>query len=223
MNEHKSQVILVLGVQRSGTTLLAAMLGRHSEINMLFESPTDDLLRSIGKKYTGNKLLTWRQIRMHQRASRFGHFVNRLVNIDLFRSRRHHQLRPFPISSLSINDYIDLGAIIITITRNKADVVKSIRKRTQMSESKASFEYDRAMRDIEAVRDRAINVTFEDLVSNPEPVLQSVCSEMGIEYEPRMMEGPKYNFVYPHDKVIADDKARESSAQNRQHTSVAKS
>ena len=47
MSERKSKILLVLGCQRSGTTLLAAMLGGHSEINMIFESTTDDVLKLI--------------------------------------------------------------------------------------------------------------------------------------------------------------------------------
>ena len=43
-------LVLLLGCQRSGTTLLASMLGGHSEINMLFESTSDDVMRLIGKK-----------------------------------------------------------------------------------------------------------------------------------------------------------------------------
>ena len=56
MDNRKSNLLLLLGCQRSGTTLLAAMLGRHSEISMLFESVTDDTMKLIGKKYCGNKL-----------------------------------------------------------------------------------------------------------------------------------------------------------------------
>ena len=72
MSERKSKILLLLGCQRSGTTLLAAMLGGHSEINMLFESTSDDVLKLIGKKYSGNKALVRRQIRFSQRSSKFG-------------------------------------------------------------------------------------------------------------------------------------------------------
>ena len=41
--------MVVIGLQRTGTTLLASMLGRHPEINMLFESVTKDSLKLIGK------------------------------------------------------------------------------------------------------------------------------------------------------------------------------
>ena len=57
------KIFVVIGLQRTGTTLLASMLGRHPDINMLFESVTRDSLQLIGKKWNGNKLLAYRQIR----------------------------------------------------------------------------------------------------------------------------------------------------------------
>ncbi|NND95360.1 MAG: hypothetical protein HKN45_10875 [Flavobacteriales bacterium] len=105
MNNRKSKLLLVLGCQRSGTTLLAAMLGRHSEINMLFESTTNDTTRLIGKTYCGNKLLAWRQIRLKKRSSKFGHLINRIVNLDFGLKRNdHHKFRVYPNSSLSVQD-----------------------------------------------------------------------------------------------------------------------
>ena len=41
------KLFVVIGLQRTGTTLLASMLGRHSEINMLFESVNKDVLKLI--------------------------------------------------------------------------------------------------------------------------------------------------------------------------------
>ena len=65
------KLFVVIGLQRTGTTLLASMLGRHSEINMLFESVTKDSLKLIGKEWNCNKLLAYRQIRINQRSSKF--------------------------------------------------------------------------------------------------------------------------------------------------------
>ena len=48
------KIFVIVGLQRTGTTLLASMLGRHPEINMLFESVTKDSLKLIGKQWNGN-------------------------------------------------------------------------------------------------------------------------------------------------------------------------
>ena len=42
MSSAKGKLVLILGLQRTGTTLLASMLGGHSEVNMLFESIGSD-------------------------------------------------------------------------------------------------------------------------------------------------------------------------------------
>ena len=42
MSSAKGKLVLILGLQRTGTTLLASMLGGHSEVNMLFESVGSD-------------------------------------------------------------------------------------------------------------------------------------------------------------------------------------
>lgn len=204
MSKGKSIPLLVLGCQRSGTTLLAAMLGGHSEINMLFESKTEDTFSLIGKKYSGNKLLTWRQIRMQQRSSRFGHLMNRLANLDFSENHKAHRFRPYPNSCLSIQDYIDRGSKIICLYRKKEEVVSSIRNRTQMTQVQAEKEYDLAVAEMDKVADRSMRIEFSDLVTDPEKTLTKICSELNLEFEPRMLQGPEYNFVYPHKKVIAE-------------------
>lgn len=203
MENHQSQPLLLLGCQRSGTTLLAAMLGGHSEINMLFESVTKDTFRLIGKRYNGNKLLAYRQIRMSQRASRFGHLINRIVNLNFGREPKPHKLRPFPTGRLTLQDYIDRDAKIITIVRKKEEVVSSIVKRTEMSEKQASREYDLVINEINKVTDRALNITFKELVGDPEGTLKTICNYLDLEFEPRMLKGPEYNFVYPEKSIIS--------------------
>ena len=74
------KIFVIVGLQRTGTTLLSSMLGRHPEINMLFESVTKDSLKLIGKQWNGNKLLAYRQIRQYKRASYLGHLINRIAN-----------------------------------------------------------------------------------------------------------------------------------------------
>ena len=46
------------------------------------------------------------------------------------------------------------------------------------------------------------SLTFFDLVNDTENVLKSICSFLEIDYLEIMLEGPKYNFVYPQDSII---------------------
>ena len=83
------------------------------------------------------------------------------------------------------------------------EVVSSIVKRTEMSEKQASREYDLVINEINKVTDRALNITFKELVGDPEGTLKTICSYLDLEFEPRMLKGPEYNFVYPEKSIIS--------------------
>ena len=197
------KLFVVIGLQRTGTTLLASMLGRHPEINMLFESVTRDSLKLIGKQWNGNKLLAYRQIRKNKRSSKWGHLINRIVNLDFKQENRHHLARPFPTSVMSIEDYKKEGAVFITIERDKESSVSSMMKRAGQTKKQAEKEWESGMKIISQLKDEgAYSLTFVDLVNNSEKYLKEICNFLAIEYLEKMLEGPKYNFVYPQDSVV---------------------
>ena len=197
------KLFVVIGLQRTGTTLLASMLGRHPEINMLFESVTKDSLKLIGKQWNGNKLLAYRQIRKNKRSSKLGHLINRIVNLDFKQENRHHLVRPFPTSVMSIEDYKKEGAVFITIERDKESSVSSMMKRAGQTKKQAEREWESGMKIINQLKNEgAYSLTFVDLVNNSEKYLQEICNFLAIEYLEKMLEGPKYNFVYPQDSVV---------------------
>ena len=196
------KLFVVIGLQRTGTTLLASMLGRHPEINMLFESVTKDSLKLIGKQWNGNKLLAYRQIRKNKRSSKLGHLINRIVNLDFKQENRHHLVRPCPTSVMSIEDYKKEGAVFITIERDKGSSVSSMMKRAGQTKNQAEREWESGMKIINQLKNEgAYGLTFVDLVNNSEKYLKEICNFLAIEYLEKMLEGPKYNFVYPQDSV----------------------
>ena len=197
------KLFVVVGLQRTGTTLLASMLGRHPEINMLFESVTKDSLKLIGKQWNGNKLLAYRQIRKNKRSSKWGHLINRIVNLDFKKENRHHLVRHFPTSVMSIEDYKNEGAVFITIERDKESSVGSMMKRAGQTKNQAEREWESGMKIINQLKNEgAYSLTFVDLVNNSEKYLKEICNFLSIEYLEKMLEGPKYNFVYPQDSVV---------------------
>jgi hypothetical protein len=197
------KLFVVVGLQRTGTTLLASMLGRHPEINMLFESVTKDSLKLIGKEWNGNKLLAYRQIRKNKRSSKWGYLINRIVNLDFKQENKHHLVRPFPTSVMSIEDYKKEGAVFITIERDKESSVSSMMKRAGQTKKQAEIEWDHGMKIINQLKNEgAYSLTFVNLVNNSEKYLKEICNFLAIEYLERMLEGPKYNFVYPNEKII---------------------
>ncbi|CAL2087025.1 sulfotransferase [Tenacibaculum sp. 190524A05c] len=202
-----SQLLLIVGAQRSGTTLLAAMLGGHSEINMLIESTNKDVLKLAGKKYSGNKLVCWRQIRMHQRPSKFGHLMNRIFNLDLtIKSSKFHKNKLYPTSKLTVQDYINQGAKIITIIRDEDEVISSMMKRVKMNVSQAKNEYVRTIEMISEIDkyQHSYHVKFSDLIHNTEVTLRNICNFLEINFEERMLQGVEYNIFYPHKEILKE-------------------
>jgi len=132
-------ILLVIGAQRSGTTLIAAMLSRHPEIAMLCEDEGYGVLKNMGHTYSGNKLLAYHQIRFRKRASVLGHAINRIINFN-YNGKRHHQYRPEPTSKLSVQDYLNLGAKVICVRRNRQDTINSMILRSNMDPNDARIE-----------------------------------------------------------------------------------
>lgn len=192
---NKAKYVLVLGCQRSGTTILSACIGRHPDVSMMCESLSKDVLKGIGKDYNGNKLCLYKQIRIYQRSSVFGHIVNRIVNpFGGYKKRR-----PFPNSQLSISDYINLDAKIIFIVRNMSDTVDSIVRRSGISRKNAIREFNLSMSIIDVVTKylhRGIIIKYEDFLKDKESCLRRICDYMELQFSKKMMEGQKYNFMY---------------------------
>ena len=201
------RLFVIIGLQRTGTTLLASMLGRHPDINMLFESVSKDSLKLIGKEWSGNKVLAYRQIRQKKRASKFGHLINRIVNFDFRKVNKHHLTRPFPTSIMSIEDYKKEGAIFITIERDKKSSISSMMRRAGQNKRQAEYEWEEGMKLIDSLKSEgAYSLSFIDLVNDTERILEEICGFLNIElFKDRMLEGPKYNFVYPQESIVKKD------------------
>ncbi|HEX2228509.1 MAG TPA: sulfotransferase, partial [Candidatus Binatia bacterium] len=59
--------LLILGAPRSGTTLLATMISRHTEIGILNEDRGWAMRRLLGKTVVGNKRCVPNQIELKKR------------------------------------------------------------------------------------------------------------------------------------------------------------
>lgn len=198
--------LLILGCQRSGTSLLASLLGNHKDINMLLESITRDILKLYGKKIAANKLLYPRQIRTTLRGGRWGYFINRLVNLHIIGNNIQIH-RVFPNSRMSLADYKKLNAKIIIIIRKKEPTISSMIKRTGYTKKQAVKEYDQAINYFNKLIDSDYPVhmvKFENLIRESEVELKKICGYLNIQYSKDILEGTRYNFVYPSDSIIKE-------------------
>ena len=104
---------------------------------------------------------------------------------------------------MSIEDYKKEGAVFITIERDKESSVSSMQKRAGQSNNQASYEWEQGMKIINKLKaDGAYSLTFFDLVNDTERILNDICNLLEIKFlKDRMLEGPKYNFVYPQESI----------------------
>lgn len=190
--------LLLLGAPRSGTTLLATMISRHSEIAIINEDRGWAMRRILGKAVVGNKRCVPNQIELQKRS--FFHF-RFLKSLGL--------AMEYQSSQYSIEDYLGLANLkIIGLIRSGNDVVSSIMNRSEKNFRGASYRWCRAIEVLYEIRRRAPGsfavVSFESLVTHPVENMQKIAAFLQVEYQDRMLEGPKYNPWYPEEGMNAE-------------------
>lgn len=193
------QKLLIIGCIRSGTTLLASMIGGHSQINMLDECYTKEIDNLIGKKYQGNKVVI-PHIKYKKRGSYFRYAlylrVKRFITIlKWFRIKIF-----FCKGSLySIKDYIDMGAKIVFIYRGYDDNLDSIVRRQNLYKWHGKLILRKALK----LRDKlpAHLVSLSYLTCYPEDALTKICNYLDIPFEEGMLESCGVNKNYKNNTI----------------------
>jgi hypothetical protein len=193
--------LLILGSPRSGTTLLSSMIGTHTDVAMLIEDRTFAIKKLTSKKVLANKLCIPHQIEITKRANHFTNFLRRKLGL----------IKNYPSSKNNIEDYLALeDAKIICIVRDYRDVVASIMKRGKKDLTVAKGRWIRGIDMMYELStqypEKVIVVSYEDLVKNTESILRQLCDFLKISFQEDMLEGYKYNILYPDQKKI--DKSR---------------
>lgn len=183
--------LLIIGAPRSGTTLLATMIGRHTEIGVLNEDKGWSMRLLLGRQILGNKRCVPNQIEIKRRSLFHFRFLKTLGIA-----------KEYPSSKYSIEDYLRLPNIkIIGLIRSGNDVVSSVIRRSHKSLRIASYRWCRAVEVIyelnSRVPDLVLVVSFENLVTHPRRNMERVAAFLDVEYQERMLEGPEYNPWYP--------------------------
>ncbi len=198
--------LLIIGAPRSGTTLLASLISAHDDVAMLIEDRNFSIRKLTGKKILANKLCIPNQIELSTSSNSV---IKYLKKYNLFQKRS--------TSKYCIDDYLRLPGIkIISIIRNPNNVVSSIIERGKKDLNIAIYRWYRAIEIIDYLKSKYIEkvliVSFEKLVNEPENVIKIVSHFLQIEYQPKMLDGAKYNFLYDEteniDPTKADDKKK---------------
>lgn len=187
----KRHHLLILGAPRTGTTLLATMISRHTDIGILNEDDGWSMRRLLGKLVVGNKRCIPNQIEMERRGK---------LRLRLW--KKIGLMKEYQSSLFSIEDYLTLPRIqIIGIIRNGNDAISSGMSRGKKSFCGAAYRWCRAIEIMHELTnrfpERVLIVSFEDLVMRPRVNMQRVAEFLGVEYQDRMLEGPVFNPWYP--------------------------
>jgi len=199
--------LLIIGAPRSGTTLLASMIGSHSNVAMLIEDRFFSIKKLTGKKILANKLCIPIQLELTQKAN---YFTRAVQKIGL--------LKNISVSRFNSEDYLSLkDSKIIAIIRDGDHVVRSIMKRGEKEKKIATGRWNRAIQIISELYkknpDKTLVISYEDLVKEPEKLLGKICAFLQIEFEREMLEGYKHNILYPGESGI--DKSRAFQSQHK--------
>lgn len=210
---------MVLGVSRSGTTLLKEMLDRHSEVAIPSESyfipqlwarhgaepDVDRMLEDLGRL---ERIRQWgiEPSAVRQRVSLDATFaaVIRAVYELYAEARgkaRYGDKTPAYMQSLDLLDRVFPRAHYVHIVRDGRDAGRSFlamrrRPRFNWSRPRGLGAFACQWRDeVERARrfgrthaaGRYLELRYEELVAEPEPVLRRICAHLGIDYEPTML------------------------------------
>jgi len=192
--------LLILGAPRSGTTLLAAMIGCHDDIGLLVESKRMVFTEIAGKAVVGNKLCVPNQIEFEanwdRRVSRF--------------------------SKAPLEKYLALPNFkLVLIVRHVEAVASSIKKRAGKPNETALMYWRRGIEIMHELKQRlaqdAVVIAFENMLANPERHMRRVTDLLELPYQEKMLDGYKYNPYYR--EFSGFDLSRANAPQQTRETS----
>ena len=222
--------MLVLGAPRSGTSLLAAMIGSHPDIALLNEELSGASLSIFAKPIKGVKLCAPHQIEIDHSASAQGFAsvrgkVRRLTNAARKALGRPQPSGGFRKSALSIRDYQAAAErfLVIGIIRSPEQVIASIMRRGNQSRKTAEYRWSRLIEILHqlATEQRAGSevtiIRFDRLVTHPERTLRDCLKAVGLEFTESVMEGFRHTRQYQGRTEIDPSKAGPGLEADLQH------
>lgn len=211
----KRKHILVVGLPRSGTSLLASLIGAHPEISMCNEDFRKSWVNLIGKPVVGNKLCVPRQIGWKKKRNVWIKLLNRVGIFKLW-----------PKSHYSLQDYLGIpNLFVVGIRRNLQNVEKSIQNRDSITwkgmgdgisekpitKKTTQFTIERGSEILDKLEnlENSYFIKFEDLISETEESLRGAFEFLEIEFDESIIEkGPNWNWVYPDVSSKGIDKSK---------------
>lgn len=212
--------LLILGSPRSGTTLLSAMLGCHSDIALLNEDRHGASLTIFSKKIKGVKLCVPNQIELEQTIGM--HIVDIAITTMQILINPLRKCLGFRVpiirgrkSKYSIAEYQKQVSklFVFGIVRSPHDSIKSIMGRGQQTRKTAEYRWRRIVEVLYDIKKGALQNTelcmieFDTLVKEPEITMTKLLQVLGCSFEPAVLEGFKHTPQYQGRDKISSGKA----------------
>mgnify|MGYP000046420584 CR=1 FL=1 len=191
--------LLVFGAPRSGTTLLAGMLGAHPDVAMAHEDTGEGWTHIVGKPVRGVKLVAPNQIEhTHGLSARLRRYRHRLARYGL---QNLGITRPgFKLQSIfAIRDFQACpNSRILAIVRDPHEGIESIRRRGKNPRSVAEYRWARALEVIATVQAETPGmvrvVYYDNLVRTPEATMRRCLDWLDLPFDERVIQGETPNY-----------------------------
>ncbi|MFW8602209.1 sulfotransferase family protein [Desulfobacterota bacterium M19] len=204
--------VLLLGCDRSGTTLLQNLLNAHPEIMITYEQgliyPFESVYREQGAEAVvqlarargllkGIGTFNEDSIRQCWGDQSFAHLMTELFRRQALRQGKRiwGDKRPDYTAQVLRLDQLFPNAFFVHIVRDPRAVAFSWAQTDwgPMTVYHAAEAWKKRVREARLALEllephRSISVRFEELVEEPNAVLMRICAAIGVRFEPRMLE-----------------------------------
>lgn len=192
---------LLLGAGRGGTSVLAAALSGHSRVVVAMEAFGVSHLLGLGPgpvcgadlDIFGARTRAFREACLGEIGRHRGRiWGNKVTTEQLFGLEDHNAVHPPYVDVLDrfFREAVPEFRIVVIIRDGRACAASKVR-RTGQTWEQAAFRWHYSVRALRAVRGLgrpACEVRFEDLVADPEPVLERVCHYLDVPFERGMLQ-----------------------------------
>jgi len=195
--------IIVLGAQRSGTTIIATAIGAHPAVALLNEERHGAMFRIVGGKIPAVKLCTPSQVQIDRRWNPIYHL---LFSVDWILHRVAYRV---PRSRISLRDMTRQTELMaVCLIREPSASLDALRRREKWPERAFRDTLRRCYRTFEQLRTepriQTCVVSYDRFMRDPETQLRKLCDWLGLPFDRAMLDAPKLNPYYPERSFRAD-------------------
>ncbi len=201
--EGKKPCFIMVGAPRTGTTLLANVLGAHPRIAMFDEEFHGAVRFLIGNKIPAVKLCTPSQI---QHTKKWQPYFKLVQKNGFLRKRFRHRLIRSRLSATDYNAIFD--AKFLVILRDPTRSLDALMRRENMKRAQALDHLTQAYSLFKTLADQPeFNsgiISFDRYLADAEGQSRALAAWAGLDYSDDMLDGAALNTRYVHTGIVKE-------------------